>query len=208
MHHGTYIVLEGPDGGGSTTHARLLCETLRSDGFDIVQTAEPTTGPIGMTIREQLRGKGIPPDALQMLYSADRAWHMATVVRPALEAGTTVIGERCHLSTLVYGEALGLDVPWLERMNEHFIQPDLLLVLMPPFEVCAERLGIRDRDLLEADSIQRRVHEAYEHFMRAHPEWILIDTSGDMNLVAEQIATTVKTFLSNRSSLLHSPHVR
>ncbi len=196
MTNGAYIVLEGPDGGGSTTHAKLLCETLRNKGFDLVQTAEPTTGPIGTTIRAELRGKGIPGDALQMLYSADRAWHMAKIVRPALEEKKLVIGERCHLSTFVYGEALGLDVPWLEAMNAKFVQPDLLLVLMPPFEVCAARLGIRERDMLEADSLQRKVHVAYENYMRAHPEAILVDTSGDIAPVAAEISSIVERFLA------------
>lgn len=198
MTNAPYIVLEGPDGGGSTTHARLLCETLRNKGFDIVQTAEPTTGPIGTTIRAELRGKGIPGDALQMLYSADRAWHMAKVVRPGLDAGKVVVGERCHLSTLVYGEALGLDVPWLEAMNAKFVEPDLMLVLMPPFEVCAARLGIRDRDMLEADSIQRKVHAAYSHYMASHPEALLVDTSGDIAPVAAEITSIVERFLVSR----------
>lgn len=198
MAKGTYIVLEGPDGGGSTTHAKLLCERLRSNGLDIVQTAEPTTGPIGTTIRAELRGKGIPSDALQMLYSADRAWHMAKVVHPALDAGKTVVGERCHLSTFVYGEALDLDLPWLENMNSTFVEPDLMLVLMPPFEVCAQRLGIRDRDLLEGDGLQKKVHAAYARRMEAHPEYVLVDTSGDIAPVADSIARTVERFLASR----------
>jgi dTMP kinase len=198
MAQGTYIVLEGPDGGGSTTHAKLLCERLRKAGLDVVQTAEPTAGPIGTVIRAELRGKGIPPDALQMLYSADRAWHMATVVRPALEAGKTVVGERCHLSTLVYGEALGLDVPWLAAMNGKFVEPDLMLVLMPPFAVCAERLGIRERDLLEGDHIQQKVHVAYERFLRERPDYVLVDTSGPVDPVADGVAGIVERFLASR----------
>ncbi len=193
-----YIVLEGPDGGGSTTHAKLLCEHLAERGVEFVQTAEPTTGPIGTTIRAELRGKGIPPDALQMLYSADRAWHMAKVVRPALESGKNVVGERCHLSTFVYGEALGLDLPWLENMNSTFVVPDLMLVLMPPFEVCAERLGIRDRDLLESDSLQKKVHAAYARRMQEHPDYVLVDTSGDIAPVAARIAGIVDGFLATR----------
>lgn len=198
MAKGSYIVLEGPDGGGSTTHAKLLCERLRNAGFDIVQTAEPTTGPIGTTIRAELKGKGIPPDALQMLYSADRAWHMATVVRPALEAGKIVVGERCHLSTFVYGDALDLDVEWLKAMNSTFVEPDLMLVLMPPFEVCAERLGIRDRDLLEQDSVQKRVHAAYGRAMAEHPDYVLVDTSGEIGPVAAHVSSIVDRFLASR----------
>lgn len=198
MAKGTFIVLEGPDGGGSTTHAKLLCERLRTKGVDFVQTAEPTTGPIGTTIRAELRGKGIPPDALQMLYSADRAWHMAKIVRPALDMGKTVIGERCQLSTFVYGEALGLDVAWLENMNASFVEPDLMLVLMPPFEVCAQRLGIRDRDLLENDSLQKKVHEAYARRMKASPDYVLVDTSGEIDSTADSIFLLVEQFLAGR----------
>ncbi len=193
-----YIVLEGPDGGGSTTHAKLLCESLRKTGLDLVQTAEPTTGPIGTMIRTHLRGTGMPPDALQMLYSADRAWHMSKVVRPALAEGKLVIGERCHLSTLIYGEALGLDVEWLENMNVTFVEPDLTLILMPPFEVCAERLGIRDRDILEGDSFQKKVHAIYERYVQTHPEMILIDTSGEKLSTAKHILETVERFLSSQ----------
>lgn len=202
-----YIVLEGPDGGGSTTHAKLLCEHLRKGGFNIVQTAEPTTGPIGTTIRAELRGKGIPGDALQMLYSADRAWHMAKVVRPGLDDGNIVVGERCHLSTFVYGEALGLDVQWLKDMNSKFVEPDLMLVLMPPYEVCAERLGIRERDLLEQDTVQKKVHVAYERLMREHPEYVLVDTSGEIAPTAKTIADIVDRFLASSTregALLHS----
>lgn len=198
MVKGTYIVLEGPDGGGSTTHAKLLCEHLRKSGSDIVQTAEPTTGPIGTTIRAELKGKGIPADALQMLYSADRAWHMAKVVRPALAEQKIIIGERCQLSTFVYGEALGLDIDWLRQMNTTFVEPDLMLVLMPPFEVCAARLGIRERDLLEGDSLQKKVHDAYGRAMVTHSEYVLVDTSGDIAPVAAQIADIVDRFLATR----------
>lgn len=200
MPHGPYIVLEGPDGGGSTTHAKLLVERLRNAGFDVVQTAEPTAGPIGTVIRAELRGKGIPPDALQMLYSADRAWHMATTVRPALDAGTIVVGERCHLSTLVYGDALGLDVPWLRAMNAPFAEPDLMLVLMPPFAVCAERLGLRERDLLENDSLQKKVHDAYGRFMAERPDYVHVDTSGDLDPTADRIFGIVERFLADRGT--------
>ncbi len=198
MTHGTYIVLEGPDGGGSTTHAKLLCEHLQKIGVDIVQTAEPTDGPIGRCIRAELRGKGITPDALQMLYSADRAWHMANVVRPALERQELVVAERCALSTLIYGEALGLDVEWLKDMNDPFLRPDLLLVLMPPFAVCQERLGIRDRDLLEQESLQKKVHAIYERYVKDDPTMLHVDTSGEIASTAAHIADIVERFLATR----------
>lgn len=198
MKTGTYIVLEGPDGGGTTTHCKLLCESLRKTYPDLVQTAEPTDGPIGPFIRNELKGKGMPADALQMLYSADRAWHMHKRVRPALAENKLIIGERFQLSTFLYGEALGLDTAWLREMNAPFVEPDLVLVLIPPFDVCAQRLGIRERDMLEQDSLQRKVYALYETYLREHSAAVAIDTSGSMESAAATILQTVKTFLADR----------
>ena len=198
MAKGSYIVLEGPDGGGSTTHAKLLCERLRNAGLDIVQTAEPTTGPIGTAIRTHIKGPGMPGDALQMLYSADRAWHMETVIRPGLADGKTVVAERCHVSTLLYGEASGLDPAWLADLNRTFLRPDLMLILMPPFAVCAERLGLRERDIFEGDTFQQKVHVLYERYAREHPEAIVVDTSGPVEPVAADIGAIVDRFLASR----------
>lgn len=198
MKSGTYIVLEGPDGGGTTTHTELLCGHLAQRGVPIVQTHEPTDGPIGRCIRTELRGTNMSPDALQMLYSADRAWHMSTVVEPELKEGKVVVGERCDVSTYMYGEALGCDIPWLKDMNKKFIQPDLLLMLLPPFGVCQERLGIRERDILEGESLQKTIHQLYEQYVREHPASIVIDTSGEISEVAATIAQQVDAFLERR----------
>jgi dTMP kinase len=199
--NGLMIVLEGPDGSGTTSHASRLANTLKESGRKVLLTAEPTDGPIGRFIREQLKSKsGIPASALQLLFCADRAMHHAQTVRPALERGEIVISDRSFYSTLAYGEALGLDTAWLEGVNAPFVRPDFLILALPPLSVCLERLhGRAELDMLEEDSLQARVHKAYASMAKQHPEWSVIDTSGPVEDTAKILAQAVDKFLDSHS---------
>lgn len=189
---GRFIVLEGPDGSGTTTHAALLAHRLSEAGEDVLLTQEPTEGPIGAFIRAQLQIGSIPMDALQMLFSADRAWHVAETILPALESGKTVVSDRYILSTIVYGQALGLQVDWLENMNNKFIQPDTQIIALPPFEVCMQRVNGREtKDMLESqDSLQKRVYDGYTAAVRDQ-SIPAIDTSGPRDTVSDHLLTLV-----------------
>lgn len=189
---GRFIVLEGPDGSGTTTHAALLAKALRENGEDVYETREPTDGPIGAFIRAQLAIGAIPADALQMLFSADRAWHVAGTILPALESGKTVISDRYALSTLLYGQALGLDREWLDNMNKKFLQPDTQIVALPSFETCMERLNQREtKDMLESqDSLQRRVYDGYSTAVRTE-HMLMVDTAGSKDAVSAEILRLV-----------------
>jgi len=185
---GRFIVLEGPDGSGTTMHVALLTERLRNSGVDVVQTCEPTNGPIGRFIRENLKQQKLSPEALQLLFTADRAEHIQKDLLPALERGATVISDRYWLSTVVYGEALGIPTDGLGYMNKTFRQPDVQVVLLPPFEVCQERLGQRqERDILEGDSLQKKVYDAYVKYA-VHYGIPVIDSSGPIEDTAAMIA--------------------
>ena len=196
-----YIVLEGPDGSGTTSHASRLVNSIQNLGFKSLLTAEPTGGPIGTFTRECFRTKvKIPASALQLLFCADRAMHHEVTVKPALERGEVIVSDRSFYSTLAYGEALGLDTSWLARVNDAFVKPDLVILALPSFEVCMERLHGRDNlDGLEEDSLQARVHKAYRGLADAHPEWLVIDTSGSMDETAHAIQQTVNQFLAGRA---------
>ena len=191
MSSGRFIVLEGPDGSGTTMHVALLAEHLRSEGADAVQTCEPTDGAIGRFIREHLKKQTLTPEALQLLFTADRIEHLHKEVLPALNRGATVISDRYWLSTVVYGEALGIDTDGLEYLNRKMRQPDVQIVLLPPFETCQERLGRRaEKDILEGDSLQMRVYNAYTK--RAKAEHIpVVDSSGSIDATGEMIAALV-----------------
>lgn len=189
---GRFIVLEGPDGSGTTTHTALLANRLQEQGVDVLLTQEPSDGPIGRFIRAELSLGTMPSDALQMLFSADRAWHIAQVVQPALESGKTVVCDRYSLSTLLYGKALGLSADWLENMNKYFIQPDVLAIALPSFEVCMQRLNKRDiKDMLEAqDDLQRCVYDNYVSYAKEHAI-PAIDTGASKEDVAAQLMALV-----------------
>ncbi len=186
--HGVFIVLEGPDGSGTSTHAALLAERLIGQNKDVLLTKEPTDGPIGVFIRQNLMKEGLSADALQMLFCADRAWHLEEVVKPALKQGKTVICDRYMLSTLVYGKALGLSPTWLESLNTNFIQPNHQILLLPSFATCMERVGKRaSRDILEEDSLQRKVYDGYKDYAQTG-NLPIVDTAVEREEAAEKIA--------------------
>jgi dTMP kinase len=187
--HGKFIVIEGPDGAGTTSHAQLLEENLRAQGIATLLTAEPTPGPIGKWIRVLLKGEEpMPSDALQILFCADRAWHIQHDIKPALEAGKTVICDRYALSTIVYGSALGHDAAWLTAINDGFLKPDLLILTLPPYETCLERVSRRsENDIFEEPKLMRTIYDGYRSYADTHPHVHVVDTSGSKENTAAAI---------------------
>ncbi|MBU2259821.1 dTMP kinase [Patescibacteria group bacterium] len=191
---GTFIVFEGPDGSGTTLHAKLLEERLSREGLGVLRTFEPTDGPIGAKIRESLHsGEPISPAPLQELFCKDRAWHLENVIQPALAEGTVVICDRYLHSTLAYGQALGLQKNYLRELNKDFIQPDVLFFLLPPYEVCSERMSKRKKhDALEENTLQRKVYDIYLELSKEFPEGHVIDNSGSKAKVSADIFALVQ----------------
>lgn len=190
-----FIVLEGPDGSGTTKHAALLVRRLQERGIPVCATAEPSNGPIGSSIRGFLASGDLPPDALQLLFTADRADHVRRDILPALSRGEAVVCDRYFPSTLAYGQALGLPYPWLQSMNTNFIQPTCVLVTLPPFAVCRERLAARAaHDSLESEELQRSVYDHYAAMVAADPTMHAVDTSGPKEDVHETIWSIVAPF--------------
>jgi dTMP kinase len=185
--HGKFIVFEGPDGSGTSLQARLFAEKLRKEGKGVLLTAEPTDGPIGEEIRTILHGDTLPsPEAMQLLFCADRAEHVKSVIEPALKEGKTVISDRYALSTIVYGSALGLDPQWLTQINDAFVHPDLTIITLPSLEVCLERVGRRKKlDQFEQKAFLQRIYEIYAQ--TKDPTIIFADTSDEKKKVADQI---------------------
>jgi dTMP kinase len=199
MTRGIFIVLEGPDGSGTTKHTELLTERIRQEmALEVVQTAEPTSGAIGKMTRTLLHGNSMPQaDSVQLLFCADRAEHVAAEILPALERGAVVVCDRYTLSTIVYGTAQGLDHAWLTAVNAHFPQPDITIVALPPFDVCMERTGRRaQRDQFEEESFQQRVYKEYAS-VPANERTFIVDTTHDKHDVAEEIWSQVSGLLKN-----------
>lgn len=175
---GHFIVFDGPDGSGTTRQCAFLVDRLRKTHKNVLLTAEPTESAIGQEIREMLHRDTMPsPDAIQLLFCADRANHVSTVIEPALRKGQIIVSDRYALSTIVYGAAQGVDSEWLESINAKFPKPDLTFITLPPFDVCIERLESRKtRDQFEMVNFQRRVYESYKSI--EDPRVVFVDTSG------------------------------
>lgn len=159
-----FIVFDGVEGCGKSTQARLLAEALNGRGERVVQTLEPGGTAIGEAIRALL----LNPAFGEMhelteafLFCADRAQHVLEVVRPALEAGKTVISDRFASSTMVYqGYAGGLGAEAVEILTWYAtrgLQPDLLVILdLDP------AAGLRRKRGDAADRIERKSLEFHE----------------------------------------------
>lgn len=191
---GKLIVLEGPDATGTTLHARLLAERIEKEGHAVLLTAEPTDGTIGQWIRKILRGhESLSADALQLLFCADRAWHIDQVIRPAIDDGTIVISDRYALSTIAYGAVQGLDAQWLKDINEAFLKPDCTILTLPPLEVALERLGRRPaHDIFEQEDVQKKLHDVYRQLAKEDPTISVIDTSGSKVTVSNAVWEIVR----------------
>jgi len=205
MARGHFITLEGIEGSGKTTQAERLRDLLARRGLDVVVTREPGGSPIAEKIREILldpRNRKMVALTELFLYEASRTQHVAEVIRPALEAGKTVICDRFFdASTAYQGNARGLDMETVERLNllaTGGIVPDLTIVLDLPAEVGLRRLK-RSRDRIESEAIEfhERVRQGYLKLARLYPDRIkVVDASGGIDDISLAVAGTMEIWLA------------
>jgi len=194
---GWFLTLEGVEGAGKSTQARRLQSALAARGHDVLLTREPGGTALGQAIRPLVLGGEHQPTAAAELFLmlADRAQHVAEVIRPALEAGRIVIGDRFSDATRAYqGGGRGLDLDLIEtalRAATGGLEPDLTFLLdMPPERARArlrERPGL-DRMEREDGGFHVRVREAYRRQVALDPDRIMIiDATVDADTVHETI---------------------
>lgn len=147
---GIFIVLEGLDGAGTTTQARLLSAHLRQWGFQTLTTREPSVGPFGAAARAVIEGSdSMPPGGLALGFAADRIHHMYKPdgIADMLDRGVWVISDRYVLSSLAYQSAQGLDLDWLISVNKFAPTPDVTVFVDTSVKVCLERIQSRGENL-------------------------------------------------------------
>lgn len=200
MSRGVFITLEGGDGSGKTTQAERLHEWLAAEGRTVLRTREPGGTEVGVEVREiVLHHRGdIAPRAEALLYAADRAHHVATVVRPALERGDVVIQDRYIDSSVAYqgaGRVLDPDaVRGLSEWATEGLRPDLTILLDLDAATARGRLDEArtryDRLEAEASEFHDRVRTAYLALAAAEPERFLVVDAGRP---ADEIAGTIRS---------------
>jgi dTMP kinase len=209
-----FITFEGGEGAGKTLQARAAAEYLRSRGREVVETREPGATPVGGRIRAILLDPEVADldfRAELLLYMADRAQHIHTVIRPALDAGRIVLCDRYLDATLAYqGHARGLDIGLIEELHRRVLddlQPDATLLLDLPPETGLERAwsavsdGGRDtaetRFETEALAFHRRVREGYLDLARRFPgRFRVIDAQPDEPRVREAVQRALNEIVS------------
>jgi len=204
---GVWITLEGGDGSGKTTQARLLAAWLADAGRAVVRTREPGGSEVGQLIRDiVLHHRGdIAPRAEALLYAADRAHHVATVVRPALARGEVVLQDRYLDSSVAYqgaGRVLdGAEIRDLSLWAAEGALPDLTVLLDLDPESARARLDSADKpfDRLEAEQtdFHARVRESFLALAAAEPErFLVVDASATPEVVAAQIRERVAALVA------------
>jgi len=192
---GGFICVEGLDGCGKTTQTKLLVERLEKEGYDAIYTAEPSRGEIGSFIKGYCLHGGTRVSSIveALLFAADRFEHVEKEVIPALNEGKLVVSDRYVYSSLAYQGAAGLDLEWIEKINEHAIRPALALFIdVEPITVI-HRLKPR-KSIMENLETQRNVREVYMKFVEKG-ELVEIDGNKSKQEVADNILTVVLGFL-------------
>lgn len=204
---GWFITFEGGDGSGKSTQSRLLGEWLRAAGREVVATREPGGTELGVEIRHlvQHRPGDVAPRAEALLYAADRAHHVATLVRPALARGAVVVQDRYLDSSVAYqGAGRELDpaeVRGLSLWATEGLLPHLTVLLDADPAVLRERLRATERvyDRLEdvADDFPARVRAEYLRLAAAEPErFLVVDATAPVAEIAEAIRRRVTVLLA------------
>lgn len=202
---GLFITLEGGDGSGKSTQSHLLVDWLRSSGHIVVVTREPGGTDLGIELRELVlhRRGDMDPRAEALIYAADRAHHIATSVRPALERGEVVVQDRYLDSSVAYqGAGRVLDATEVRNLSlwaTEGLLPDLTILLDLDESTGRDRLDSRTKyDRLEAEEndFHARVRAGYLELAAVEPERFLVLDAGDsVDHIAQAIRERVSGLL-------------
>ncbi|TIC85076.1 dTMP kinase [Nocardioides sp. GY 10113] len=201
---GLFVCFEGGEGSGKSTQSRLLADRLAAEGYDVRLTFEPGDTGVGKELRRIVLSPetGDLDDRTEaLLYAADKAEHVATLVAPALAAGGVVITDRYVDSTLAYqGAGRTLDVAEVERVARWAtgdLRPHLTVVL--DLEPAAGLGRFTERDRIEGESLEfhQRVRAAFLEMAAADPEhYLVLDARAGIEEISAAIADRVAPLLA------------
>ncbi|NJC63722.1 dTMP kinase [Planosporangium flavigriseum] len=206
---GLFVVFEGGEGAGKSTQVQRLAQSLHAQGRDVLVTREPGATEVGERIRNLLlheapASSALTPRAEALLYAADRAHHVAAVIRPALARGEVVISDRYVDSSLAYqgaGRTLPVDeVSWLSSWATGGLKPDLTVLLDVEPQVGLARAGARsataDRIESESEAFHERVRYAFLDLAAAESgRYLVLDASRPPEEIAAVVAERVAELL-------------
>jgi len=211
---GAFITFEGIDGCGKSTQLRLLASELRVRGLDVVTTREPGGTTLGQRLRAALLDvqEQVDPLAELLVFAADRAHHVRTLLQPALAANKIVMSDRYADATVAYqGSGRGFKPELIQEIVQlatDGLEPDLTLLFDLSVAESAvrtrRRLAAKHSDRLDREDVEfhTRVRNAYLEIAKAHPERVrVIDARGSVHETQDAVMGIVMPFLEERGIL-------
>ena len=195
MSKGLFITFEGIDGCGKTTQINLLKEHLEKQGKKVLLTREPGAKGLGEKLREILLNYDgdVSPNCESFLFLADRAQHIDTIIKPAVERGEVVLCDRHTDSTIAYqGYGRGIDIKQIHMLNDlatSGMKPDLTFIFDIDIETSMQRVG-KTKDRMESAGIEffRKVREGYINISKEEPKRVkLIDGTKNIDDIHKEV---------------------
>ena len=195
MSKGLFITFEGIDGCGKTTQINLLKEHLEKQGKKVLLTREPGAKGLGEKVREILLNYDgdVSPNCESFLFLADRAQHIDTIIKPAVERGEVVLCDRHTDSTIAYqGYGRGIDIKQIHMLNDlatSGMKPDLTFIFDIDIETSMQRVG-KTKDRMESAGIEffRKVREGYINISKEEPKRVkLIDGTKNIDDIHKEV---------------------
>jgi dTMP kinase len=187
-----FIVLDGGDGAGTTTHSHLLKGFLENKGFKVHLTQEPSRNKIGNLLREFLKNKDIPATTDALLFAADRDLHYHDEIKKKLDEDYIVISDRFIESSIIYQsvQSTEISIEWIKEINKFVGKPDLTIILDIDPKIALARKTDKSLEKFEDVGFLNKVRELY--LTRAKLEgYYIVNTNDIIELVQEKIQNIV-----------------
>ena len=203
MSKGLFVTFEGTDGCGKTTQIELLKTYLENKGFEVILTREPGAKGLGTKLREILLNYDgeVSSNCESFLFLADRAQHVDTLIKPAIENGKIVLCDRHTDSTVAYqGYGRGLDLEQINMLNNiatSGLKPNITFVFDIDIETAQERVG-KSKDRMESAGLEffKRVRQGYLEIAKSEPERVkVLDATQKVEQISEQVINYINNLI-------------
>ncbi len=182
------IAIEGIDGTGKTTVAKFLRDELEKMGYRAVLLREPTNSEWGIKIKKSMNAR-LSADEELKLFILDRKYNVEKNILPALRSGKIVIMDRYYYSTIAYQGARGIDIEEIKRMNDFAPEPDVVILLDAPPDLCIERIKKRgERNSFERLSYLKKVREIFKSL---NDKLVIVNASKSVGEVKKEVLDIV-----------------
>jgi len=187
-----FIVFDGIDGSGTSTHSRLLKGFLEYKGYKVHLTHEPSESEIGKLLRKYLKNKDIPASTDALMFAADRDLHYHSEIKKNLDEGFVVISDRYLESSIIYQSVQSekISIEWIKQINKFVGQPDLTIILDIDPKIALIRKNGDDLEKFENIVFLEQVRNLYLNRTKEEG-YCMISTDGIIEYVQERIQKIV-----------------